>query len=397
MVIGEAKDGFMTQKFFVVILATFFFAGCTAVPVKHAAVDHHEKLYRRLPYEADGKSRIIEIFYATDRKVKESKGELSFTSALADNLTVGTLKASIRPDLKIGRVVPKKLKKRGAVGVQGVKKMTDSDFIKSLREAVEKSPHKSLFVFVYGFKDNFEMTATKAAYFSYLLDVNTPVLLFDWPGDYWGAIRGYDRAWESATASGALLGDLLMKIVREVKPEKLWLQSSSLGCQVVCNAFERMYQNKDFADAGGEISHVIMAAPDVSRDEFKQKFKDEIVSLTDKLTVYVASNDKALFMARVIDGEKKLGLQKVRLEQDEPFSQVKDLLYLQSLVPEKVSVIDVTPVNRAGGGHTYYIETPMFYDDVYMRLFGAPEYCNRRLYLVNDKEGIDYWIMRDEK
>lgn len=387
----------MRSKILMVLVPVFLLAGCGSVTIKQGKKDHHEKLYRRLSYEADGKYRVIDLFYATDREVKEYNGELIFTSKLSDELTEGTLRANIRPDLEIGRVVPKKLKKRGAIGVEDVRKMKEGDFIKSLKDAVDKSPHKSLFIYVYGYRDNFEMTATKAAYFAYLLDVDTPVLLFDWPGNYWGAIRCYNKAQKAATASGALLGDLLMKITREVKPENLWLQSSSLGCQVVCKGFERMYEDKEFSDFGAEITHVIMAAPDVSRDEFKDKFKDEITALAGKLTVYVASNDNALFMARVIDGEKKLGLQNVRLEQDEPFSQVKDLLYLQSLMPEKISVIDVTPVNRAGHGHAYYVETPAFYDDVYMRLFGAPEYCNRRLYLIKDKEGIDYWVMRDER
>ncbi len=381
------------------ILAVTFLlmAGCSTVPVKDDPADWQEKLYHRLPYEMQGDYRIIELFYATDRRAVQEGDELRFTSKMEGRLTTGTLKASIRPGLEISRVIPKRLKKSGDVGVEEVVKFGEEDFMKRLASAVENSPHQSLLVLVFGYQDSFELTAIKAAYFAYFLDVNTPILLFDWPGDYRGAFRGYEKAWGSATASGQYLGDLLAGIIREVKPKRLWLESSSLGCQVVSKAFEKMTQYGDLADAEAELTHVVMAAPDVSKNEFNEKFKEEIASLTKQLTVYVASNDKALLMAQIIDREKKLGRQRVQTESYDQFEEAKDLLYLKFLDPDRISIVDVTLVNKAGGGHTYYIETPEFYDDFYMRLFGDSVSRNRRLYLVNVKEGVDYWVIRPDR
>ncbi len=70
----------MTRRIFAVTLSIFFLAGCASIPAKRAALAHHEKLYRRLPYETDGAYRIIGMFYATDRKVKEQEGGFSFTA-----------------------------------------------------------------------------------------------------------------------------------------------------------------------------------------------------------------------------------------------------------------------------------------------------------------------------
>jgi len=381
----------------ILAVAFLLLAGCSTAPLRTAAINRQEKLYRRFPSEEDGGYKILQLFYATDRQAQEKDGELYFTSNMADGLTVGTLKTSIFPGLEIGRVVPKRLKKRGAVGVEEVVRLSDQDFVKSLSRAVEDSPHKSLLVFVYGYHDSFEMTAIKTSYFAYLLDVNTPLLLFDWPGDHFGALGVYKNAHAVATASGSYLGKLLAKIIREVRPKKLAIASSSLGCQVVCEAFDWMYGQEDLADSETEISHVVLAAPDVSKNEFNNKFKDEITALADKLTVYVSSNDRALLMARVADLEKKLGLQKFKLEQNDQFEEARDLLYLKSLAPDKITIIDVTPVNRVKGGHTYYIETPEFYDDFYMRLSGASSRFNRRLHLVNVKENVDYWVMYSEQ
>jgi esterase/lipase superfamily enzyme len=385
------------HKITMTALAFALVSGCASMPVKDSSVALQEKLCRRFPCEIQDDYRILELFYATDRRAVHKDDELYFTAHLDKQLTTGTFKASIRPGLKMSRMVPKKVRGRGDVGVEEVKELGEEDFLKRLASAVENSPHQSLLVLVFGYKDNFELTAIKAAYFAYFLDMNTPILVFDWPGSYLGAMRGYGKAWSSATASGEQLGKLLAKIIREVKPKKLWLESSSLGCQVVCNAFEWMCQQPDLADPEPELTNVVMAAPDVSQDEFDLKFKDEINSLSKQLTVYVASNDRALLMAQVLDQEKKLGRQSAQVESNDQFEEAKDLLYLKSLDPKRISIIDVTLVNRAGGGHTYYIETPEFYDDFYLRLFDEAVPHNRHLYLVNVKEGVAYWVIRGDE
>lgn len=381
-------------KICALLLPVCLLAGCSTIPIKDTATYLENKLYHRIPYETDGDYRVTKIFYATDRETKDKAGELYFEPRIGGGLTAGTLRARIDPGLRIGKMLPKKLKRRGTIGVQEVVKMSGEDFIKNLSEAVESSPHKSVLILIYGFKDNFDMTATKAAYFAYLLDVNTPVLLFDWPGDQSVAPWGYKKAQGFATASGPYLGELLAKVIREVKPKKLWIESSSLGCQVVCDAFEWMHKHEDLADAETEISHVIMSAPDVSKDEFDLKFKDEIAALTEKLTTYVSSDDDALLISEIINWERRLGLQTVKIEKHEQFEEAKDLLYLKSLDPDRVSIVDVTLINKASYGHGYDLEVPEIYDDFYMRIFGVSPNNNRRLYLVNVKENVDYWIMR---
>ena len=382
------------RKVSAIILSICFLSGCSTIPVKDTADYLGRKLYHRIPYEVDGNYRVTEIFYATDRKVMEKSGELYFEPEIGDGLTTGTLRAKIDPGLTIGKVAPMKLKRKGKIGVQEVIKMSDEDFMKQLSDAVEKSPHQSLLVLIYGFKDNFEMTATKAAYFAYLLDVNTPVLLFDWPGDQSVAPWGYKKAQALATASGPYLGEVLTKVIHQAKPQKLWVESSSLGCQVVCDAFEWMYKQNDLADTETEITHVIMSAPDVSKDEFDLKFKDEITALTEKLTTYVSSDDDALLVSEIINWDKRLGFQETKVEKNGQFEEAKDLLYLKSLDPGRVSIVDVTLINNATLGHGYDLEVPEIYDDFYMRIFGTSSNTNRRLYLIKVKENVDYWVMR---
>lgn len=385
------------KKIFCFLIAVFVLSGCASVPSKKTPGYIDETLYRRAPSKVEGNHRVIDLYYATSRKVAEEDGELHFSSQLGDGPTLGKFSGRVDASVKIGKAAPLELKKKGLVEVRDIRRLSDKDFIKDISQAVQNSPRKSLLVVVHGFKDNFELTATKLAYFTYLLDVNTPVLIFDWPGDQSVTPWGYRKAVKLAAGSGAQLGDVLSRIIREVKPQKLWIESSSLGCQVVCSAFEWMHQHPDLADPGAEIALTVMSAPDVSKDEFNEKFRDEILALSEKLTVYVSANDKALLIARILEGEKKFGRQHAAVTQQEQFDEAKALLYLKTLAPDKFSIIDVTPINRASFGHTYDLEAPEFYDDFYMRLFDASAHHNRQLYIVNVDKDKDYWIMRSDR
>jgi esterase/lipase superfamily enzyme len=378
------------------LIISALLSGCASMPLARTT-SYFRDLYKRIPYTIKGNYRVIDIFYATDRQpITAQDGSASFGSEMAPNRSYRKLNVKIDPGLTIGTMLPEHLKKHDIIGLQEAAPLDSDAFMKQLSEAVKASPHNSLLVVVFGYKDGYEATAIKAAYFAYLLDVNTPVLLFDWPGDQGVSIDGYKKAQSLARASGPQLGELLTKITREVKPAKLWVKASSLGCQVVCDAFDHMYKYEDMKDADREIAHVIFAAPDVGKEEFETEFKNEIAALAEKVTVYVSSNDTALLMSGLINMGERLGRQDIQHEHEET-EEAKDILYLKSLDPEKITLIDVTPINKSSYSHGYYLEDPEFFDDVYTRFFDKEPNVSRRLYLLKYKDNVDYWVMRSEK
>jgi len=387
----------ISRRVLVVLLGILFLSGCGSLRRSDTAF-YAQNLYRRAPYEVEGNYWISNMFYVSDRLVKERPGKAPvFTAKLGNELTYGKLRMRISPKLRIETMLPKKLKKKGWVTVDDVSVLDEKIFMNELADAIKSSPYNSLIVMTEGYKDNFELTAIKSASFAYFLDVNTPILLFDWPGNQSVSPWGYERARVMADKSGPYLAHMLMKIVREIKPDKLWIESSSLGCQVVCSAFEEMYKETDFSDSELELAHVVLSAPDVKDDEFEGQFKDEIAALVEELTVYVSSNDRALLLTEIIDSQKRLGRQKSRVTKQKHLEEARDILYLKSLMPEKIALVDVTLIDKASYGHGYYMESPEYFDDFYLRLFGAKRPLNRNLYLV-DKEGdMDYWILRSER
>ena len=388
----------MRLKFRIAIVCgVLFLAGCSSVPIRLSESYLTTHLYKRIPYRTEGKYRIVDIFYATSRDVKADENTLDyFTPKIGQSTSYGYVEAKIDPRLTIGKMLPAWYKRHSVVGVQKFVPLEKETFLSSLSSVVKKSPHKSVLVLVHGFKDNFEYTAIKAAYSSYLLDINTPIVLFDWPGDQPVSIGGYAKARKYATQSGAQLAKVLERIIHEVRPEKIWIESSSLGCQVVCSAFEEMYKDNALSDSEIEIDHVVLSAPDVSDKEFNEAFKKEITALSKRVTTYVSSNDEALLLTGFLDGEKKLGRETVRKIDPKQLAEARDLLYLKSLIPEKVALVDVTHVNKASYKHGYYLESPEYFDDLYLRILEEPPHKNRRLYLLKYKGDTDYWVLKGD-
>ena len=224
-----------------------------------------------------------------------------------------------------------------------------------------------------------------------MLDINTPVLVFDWPANQGSSLRGYAAARSMANDSGSWLAQLLQIVVDDVAPDNVSLVANSMGGEVVTMAFNHLYENPDFADADVELSHVVLTAPDVDHAEFNERFKDQIKAFAKDLTVYVSSNDRALLMSRLINRGMRAGestLSPDQLAEAEMISQLVDP------DDELISLVDVTPVNRTRNFHNFSLETPEFYDDLYLRLTAderAPR--SRRLYKVRTIEGSEYWVL----
>jgi hypothetical protein len=60
---------------------------------------------------------------------------------------------------------------------------------------------------------------------------------------------------------------------------------------------------------------------------------------------------------------------------------------------ELVTLVDVTPVNRTRNFHNFSLETPEFFDDLYLRLTNASTPRSRMLYRLQLPDGGIYWIL----
>jgi esterase/lipase superfamily enzyme len=264
---------------------------------------------------------------------------------------------------------------------------------------MEESSHRSVLVVVWGWKERWRNAAAKTAYLSYMLDIDTPVVVFDWPANQGTDLRGYLASHKMARTAGPDLGKFVEGVVEKVRPENLWLVAMSMGSQVVCDAFDYMSERPELNDVEKEIDHVVLTAPDVAQDEFDQRFGAQIKRLSKHLTVYVTSTDQALLLSHWVNRGSRLGrVQKAR--PDEPdqsqFVHAHRLLQLEAQGSGEIDVIDVTPINRHRNRHNFLTDDSEFLDELYVRLLRPEDRTSRRLYPVPTDAGVISWILWDQ-
>jgi len=360
-----------------------------------AAVRHAEDfLFRRMTVsqlDGDGEYR---HFFITNRHLEPGDGpiEARFTSDRGETLSFGSFDTKIRPSLGLGMIInPTEWFQNEEIQLNDIQKHDRETAIGQLRQIIDQSPGRSLLIVIHGFRERFPSALRKTSFVASVLDIDTPVLVFDWPGDQGSSLRGYRAARTVAQESGADLAHALEVIIREVQPDYVSLIANSMGGEVVVSAFSLLNEQTDFGDTDLELDHVVLTAPDVDHAEFDTRFKNEIKALAKDLTVYVSSNDRALLMSRLINRSPRAGESTLSPDQLDEAVMISRLVDPDS---DLISLVDVTPVNRTRNFHNFSLETPEYYDDLYLRLTAderAPR--SRLIYRVQTPDGTVYWVL----
>ena len=350
-------------------------------------------LFRRMQVAQLAEQGSYRFFYVSNRRTVSEDGPLEerFGPEREEVLKFGYFDTRIQPSLGLGMLInPTEWFQNEEIQLKEVQALQQAEFVERVRKLVHDSPFRSLLVVVHGFREAFPSGLRKTAFLGHILDINTPVLLFDWPGNQGSSLSGYRQAREVAKASGTELARTLELIIRDIQPERLWLIANSMGGQVVVDAFSLLYEEADLADAQTEIEEVVLTAPDVDHAKFNEKFKQQIKALAQNLTVYVSSNDRALLMSRIINRGRRTGESTLSPDQLEEAVRVADLVDPGS---QRITLVDVTPVNRTRNFHNFSLETPEFFDDLFLRLTNEKMPQSRLIYQIQAPNGRVYWVL----
>ena len=350
-------------------------------------------LFTRMTVNQLGEQGSTRYFFVTNRQQTEEADDLAeqFGNSRGSELSFGYFDTTIEPSVGLGMFInPSEWFQNEEISVDALVALQQGAFVERVRQLVNASPQRSLLIVIHGFREQFPSALRKTAFVGTILDINSPVMVFDWPGDQGSTLPGYRRARAVASESGAELASTLELIVNDIRPAKVWLVANSMGAQVVVDAFGRLYQNPEFADAETEIEDVVLTAPDVSRGEFDRQFKRELTALTPELTVYVSSNDRALVMSRIVNRDVRLGESTLG-----PAMRNEAARFTEVMSPgeDLVTLVDVTPVNRTRNFHNFSLETPEFFDDLFVRLTNEQTPNTRPLYRLETEAGANYWVL----
>lgn len=179
-----------------------------------------------------------------------------------------------------------------------IQALTRDQFLAFVRERLATSSRYKdhAVIFVHGYNTAFDSAIYRTAQMAYDLKFDGAAFLYSWPSG--GTFESYTYDRESAGQSQPFMRDFLNLVVKETGAKSVSIIAHSMGNQPVLQILRDLKYSKP---AGVVISQIILAAPDVDRDNF-ENIAQEIQGMAKGVTLYAASNDRALSVSRRFNG-----------------------------------------------------------------------------------------------
>jgi esterase/lipase superfamily enzyme len=318
------------------------------------------------------------IGYVTDRKAGPVvDGNVTYLGDYAGQLSYGLVKVQVPEHDRAGSPL--------AVGaIKKVESLSYPAFLEFLRT----QSGKPLVIWIHGYQASFLLSTTHCAQVARDLNMDTNVVTFDWTSNE--SVLGYTRDVDQISRSTEYLVDLLETVNNEVKPPKIIVIAHSLGCRLACLALEKLYGNPDAKSL--KLDHVIFIAPNVDREEFARNFKSALQALVNRLTIYVASDDNALLLGKLLYNVDSIGLPE-QFSPDTNLDEIQTFLYYEKQLPGKIDLVDVSfsPKKDVLRKHRLFLERPVL-EDLYWLIRDDYPASKRHLLKYNGGKA-DYWVI----
>ena len=267
---------------------------------------------------AEADWQVVPVYWGTDRAVQPNAQRLAFGSDRARKLQLGEALITVPKVHEVPNVerpwvvkIPyfdvtlyaEKEDPKSHFTVKEIKALTKEELLAQVKTRLgdAKLFKDQAVVFVHGYNTSFDNALYRTAQIAYDLDFDGATFLYSWPSG--GAVASYTYDRESAQASEPYLREFLEMVVKQTGAKSVSIIAHSMGNQPLMDVLRDM---RSSTPEGVEISQIVLAAPDVDADSFTNLART-IKGLAKNVTLYVASNDRALIVSRNFWGSYRAG------------------------------------------------------------------------------------------
>ena len=338
---------------------------------------------------AVGEWDVVPVYYGTDRAERRTKDRLDYGTDRGRRLELGRAlvtvpKAHREPLIERPwaiRVFNITLYEEAEdpnrhFTMQEVKALSEDEFLTVVRErlAASKRYKDHAFIFVHGYNTSFDYAVYRTAQIAYDLKFDGAPFAYSWPSG--GGIASYTYDRESSGQAEPYLREFMEMVINKTGAKSVSVIAHSMGNQPTLQVLRELRRSKP---DDVRISQVILAAPDVDRDNF-ENIAREIKGLASGVTLYAAGNDRALIVSRNFYGG---------------IPRAGDVPLTGPLVLPGIDTIDVTAasMDSLGLNHSGYAENNDLLDDIEAlieRGVRPPKLRTPRLEEVTTERGA-YW------
>ena len=254
---------------------------------------------------ATGTARMVTVFFGTNRRELPPDGRrVRFGPGRPTDgnqpLSLGVASVSIPPHHLRGRVErPMAFWKFTAheraddhMLIFQAFRRTPDEFFGALHARVDRSEKRDAFVFVHGFRVDFDAAVLQTAQLAWDLNFQGAALMYSWPSG--GTVAGYQSDYDAARIARVPFAEFLRQVAARSGAQTLYVIAHSMGAWAVVNGFEELDRGDRTVP---HVKELVFAAPDVAQGEF-QIAAPRMKSRADRISLYAASEDSALLASR---------------------------------------------------------------------------------------------------
>jgi esterase/lipase superfamily enzyme/HEAT repeat protein len=217
---------------------------------------------------------------------------------------------------------------------------------------------KNLFVFIHGYNVSFEDAARRTGQMAYDLKFPGAPVFYSWPSQAnW---YSYSTDQDNIELSASQIRDFLVDIATRSNADTVNLIAHSMGNVGLTAALSEIEQ-----DVKPHFNQVVLAAPDIDADVFKNEIASKIVTKARRTTLYTSKTDLALIASRYFNHGDRAG---------DSGAQV--------VILDGIETIDATAVDSSLLGHSYYGSNVTVLDDLGQLLQNQPITSRHYLKLI---------------
>nr|WP_322624285.1 alpha/beta hydrolase [uncultured Flavobacterium sp.] len=343
---------------------------------------HVDKKYDSEKYESKKTEyTTVRVFFATDRNFVQNKIPAeSFGKKRSNTVNYGTCDVSIPKSHKMGESEKPSVLQfefnnnpEKHITLLNINSKSKNDFFSELKKDIGDSTQENAFLFVHGYNVSFEDAARRTAQMAYDLDFKGTPVFYSWPS--LNKILAYNIDEGNNEWSQRHLKVFLMDFLQKSEAKNIYLIAHSMGNRGLTKAVASIMSENPILTKN--IKEIILAAPDIDSDLFKEDIAPILIIGKKPITLYASSNDLALVASQMFSAYPRAG------------QAGKYMLVLPG-----IETIDASSVESDLLGHSYFSDTRCVLSDIYCIIHNNFRAAVRPMLRSKALGDLIYWEFR---
>jgi esterase/lipase superfamily enzyme len=259
--------------------------------------------------------------------------------------------------------------------IASLEEINQKKFIHLLKSKLSNLEENDILIFIHGFNVSFASAIRRTAQITYDLKFKGIPMAYSWPSKGRVSEYMYDEA--SVQYTTPHLVAFLKEVIKNKGKANIHIIGHSMGTRALANALKEI----SFFYPGKHVfKNIILAAPDIDRDVFREDLFPYIIKTTNKITLYASSSDKALELSETLHGGRRIG---------EGGNEV--------FVYQGLDTIDATGVDTSLLGHSYFAQKEVLVTDLKEVIIKSLPPQKRRSLKEIIREQLAYWKFKLQK